>query len=282
MQSKQTPAPSAQYTHRSPFRERLNRIIFETDTPAGKLFDVVLIASICISVISVILDSVPSFHTNYGRLLYATEWVFTILFSLEYGLRLFSAHRPARYAFSFFGLVDLLSIVPTYLSVFIPGSQTLLTIRTFRLLRVFRVFKLTYYTREAGVLIRALRASIRKISVFLTAVLAIVVIAGSVMYVVEGADSGFTDIPTSMYWAIVTLTTVGYGDISPVTPLGKGLASFLMIVGYGIIAVPTGIVTVEIAQSTKKTTTHTPCPHCGLTGHAPDATYCRGCGKNLV
>ncbi len=268
------PAPSP-----NPLRERLSRVIFETDTPAGKAFDVILIISIVLSVLSVICDSVTALHADYGRFLYGIEWFFTLLFTVEYGLRLYSARKRRHYARSFFGLVDLLSIVPTYLSLFIPGSQSLLTIRTLRLLRIFRVFKLTYYSREAGVLMRALRASSRKISVFLAAVLAIVIIAGSVMYVVEGSESGFSDIPTSMYWAIVTLTTVGYGDISPQTPLGKALASFLMIVGYGIIAVPTGIVTVELAQTSRKTGTGPPCPHCGLAEHADDARYCRGCGE---
>lgn len=267
---------------RQSWRETLFQVIFGTDTPAGKAFDVILIASILISVACVILESVHPIRIVYGRLLYGIEWFFTLLFTIEYVLRLISVRRPVGYAFSFFGLVDLLAILPTYLSIIIPGSQSLLTIRTLRLLRIFRVFKLTYYSREAGLLISALHASSRKISVFIFTVLVIVVICGSAMYVLEGEKSGFTDIPTSIYWAIVTLTTVGYGDISPHTPLGKALASFLMIVGYGIIAVPTGIVTVELSRSTARDTEARSCAACGLAGHAADAGFCRGCGKELL
>lgn len=262
-------------------REILFEIIFGTETPAGKAFDVVLIASILISVICVILESVQPVRAVYGDLLYGVEWFFTILFTIEYILRLISVKRPMGYATSFFGLVDLLAILPTYLSIFIPGSQSLLTIRTLRLLRIFRVFKLTFYTREAWLLVSALKASGRKISVFIFTVLIIVVICGSVMYVLEGEKSGFTDIPTSIYWAIVTLTTVGYGDISPQTPMGKALASFLMIVGYGIIAVPTGIVTVELSRSTARAAEARTCSACDLTGHPVDAKFCRGCGEKL-
>jgi voltage-gated potassium channel len=263
-------------------RERLYEVIFGTDTPAGKAFDVILIWSILISVACVILESVPTIRDAYGSILYGIEWFFTVLFTIEYVLRLVSVKRPRVYATSFFGLVDLLAILPTYLSIFVPGSQSLLTIRTLRLLRVFRVFKLTHFTREAWVLTSALRASGRKIGVFIFAVLVIVVICGSAMYVLEGEKSGFNDIPTSIYWAIVTLTTVGYGDISPHTPLGKVLASFLMIMGYGIIAVPTGIVSVEISQSTNKAAARRVCPGCGLAGHTADARHCRHCGAELT
>ena len=263
------------------WRSHLYEIIFGTDTPAGKTFDVVLIWSIILSVVVVILESVHSIRSIYREILYGIEWFFTILFTIEYILRLITVKRRIGYATSFFGIVDLLAILPTYLSIFVPGSQSLLTIRTLRLLRVFRVFKLTHFTREARGIMSALRASGRKIGVFISAVLAIVVIIGSVMYVVEGEKNGFVDIPTSIYWAIVTLTTVGYGDISPHTPLGKALASFLMIIGYGIIAVPTGIVTVELSQATQKQAVGRECPGCGVKGHSSDAEYCRRCSEKL-
>jgi len=263
------------------WRSKLYEVIFGTDSPAGKAFDVVLIWSILFSIVIVILESVQSIRSVYGGILYGIEWFFTILFTIEYILRLIAVNQRIGYATSFFGLVDLLSILPTYLSILVPGSQSLLTIRTFRLLRVFRVFKLTHYTREARVIMSALRASGRKIGVFISAVLAIVVIVGSIMYVIEGEKNGFADIPTSIYWSIVTLTTVGYGDLSPQTPLGKALASFLMIMGYGIIAVPTGIVTVEIAQTTQKEASARECSKCSVSGHAADAVYCRHCGEKL-
>jgi voltage-gated potassium channel len=211
-------------------------------------------------VIVVLLDSVAVVRARYGNVLYAAEWFFTILFTIEYVLRLISVRRPFRYAISFFGVVDLLAILPTYLSLFVPGSQYLLTIRVLRLLRIFRVFKLATYVNEARVIITALQASRCKISVFLFTVMIIVVTIGSVMYVVEGEQNGFVDIPTSIYWAIVTLTTVGYGDISPQTALGKMIASLVMIIGFAIIAVPTGIVTAELAQATKSRVSTRACP----------------------
>ncbi|MDD2389613.1 MAG: ion transporter [Desulfobacterales bacterium] len=263
------------------WRSQLHEIIFEADTPAGKAFDVVLIWSIIISVSAVILESMSGFKSKFGSTLFAIEWFFTILFTIEYILRLLSVGRPLRYAKSFFGIVDLLAVIPTYASLFMPGSQYLLTVRILRLLRIFRVFKLTAYLNEAKVLTSALRASRRKISVFLLAVITIVVIIGSLMYVIEGEENGFTDIPASIYWAIVTMTTVGYGDVSPQTPFGKAIASLVMIMGYGIIAVPTGIVTVGIAQAVKKTTSTQACPQCGAEGHDPDAGYCKYCGAHL-
>lgn len=263
-------------------RARLHEIIFEADTRAGRLFDLTLIWLILLSVATVILESVRSVRTQYGDLLYALEWFFTILFTIEYVLRLLSVRHPLRYATSFFGVVDLLAIIPTYLSLLVPGSQYLLVIRILRLLRVFRLLKLSEYVSEADTLRLALRASSRKISVFLSAVILLVVIIGALMYVVEGEAHGFTSIPISIYWAIVTLTTVGYGDISPRTSLGQMLASAVMIIGYGIIAVPTGIVTVELAQAARgKKITRQSCPSCSADGHDSDAIYCKHCGASL-
>lgn len=263
------------------WRSLLYKVIFETDTTAGKAFDVVLIASIILSVITVILESVQSIRSEFGNTLYAVEWFFTILFSIEYILRLFSAKQTMSYGTSFFGIVDLMAVIPTYMSTLIPGSQSLLNIRILRLLRIFRVFKLTAYLSEARVITDALRASRRKISVFLLSVATIVVIIGSLMYIIEGEKNGFTNIPTGIYWAIVTLTTVGYGDLSPQTPLGKALASLVMIIGYGIIAVPTGIVTVEISRASRGSASIRTCPACNTSGHDANALYCKFCGAHL-
>jgi len=264
------------------WRARLHEIIFEADTPAGRHFDFALIWLILLSVATVILESVRHVREQYGELLYALEWLFTLLFTVEYLLRLMSVRRPLRYATSFFGVVDLLAIIPNYVSIFVPGSQYLLVIRILRLLRIFRLLKLAEYITEADTLRRALRASSRKISVFLSAVLLLVVIIGALMYVIEGEGHGFTSIPVSIYWAIVTLTTVGYGDISPRTPFGQMLASLVMIIGYGIIAVPTGIVSVELAQAARQQGVSTQaCPVCGQAGHDPDALYCKYCGAEL-
>jgi voltage-gated potassium channel len=265
----------------SPSRERIHEIIFEADTPAGKTFDVSLMLLIILSVLAVMLESTPSIAARYGNLLRAFEWVVTVLFTIEYVLRLYCVRRPARYARSFFGIVDVLAILPTYLSLIIPGAQSLLVIRALRLLRVFRVLKLVHFVGEASELVAALRASARKIIVFLGAVLTIVIIVGSMMYLIEGEESGFTSIPTSIYWAIVTMTTVGYGDIAPQTPLGKILASAIMIMGYGIIAVPTGIVSVELAGVVRKGVSTKACPDCGAGSHALDAVHCKFCGAKL-
>jgi len=263
------------------WRGRLHEIIFEAETPAGRAFDVSLIGLIILSVLIVMLESVRALREQYGAELYAVEWTLTLLFTAEYVLRLLSVRRPLRYAASFFGLVDLLAIVPTYLSLLLPGTQYLLVVRILRLLRVFRVLKLAEYLTEADVLTRALRASRRKISVFLLTVLTLVVIIGALLYVVEGEENGFTSIPVGIYWAVVTLTTVGYGDISPKTPLGQGLAALVMITGYGIIAVPTGIVTVEIAQAARRMVSTQACPECGSEGHDADAVYCKYCAARL-
>lgn len=262
------------------WRNTLYTIIFEADTPAGKLFDEVLILAILLSIIVVMLDSVSSIAVRYCDLFYTLEWIFTILFTVEYFLRLICVGRPTRYATSFFGIIDLLAILTTYLSLMLPGSQYLLVIRSLRLLRVFRVLKLAQYIGEADLLIRALRASRRKITLFLFTVLTLVVILGSLMYVIEGPDSGFTSIPRSIYWAIITFTTVGYGDIVPETNLGQALASLIMIIGYSIIAVPTGIVTSEITYAGKYSKGRV-CQNCSFEGHDIDAKFCKRCGAKL-
>jgi voltage-gated potassium channel len=260
-------------------RNTLHEIIFEADTPAGKLFDVVLILCIFISVAVVMLDSIVSVNLKYGRLFLLLEWLFTILFTVEYVLRLYCIGRPLKYAGSFYGIVDLLSIVPSYVSLFLPSGKFLLVIRTLRLLRVFRILKLVQYVGESRYLQRALWASRRKIAVFLFSVFLMMIIFGSIMYIVEGAENGFTSIPRSIYWAIVTMTTVGYGDISPQTSLGQTIASFIMILGYGIIAIPTGIVTSELAY--RKTVSTQVCLQCSGEGHDTDAKYCKFCGAEL-
>lgn len=280
-------SPASETDDRAAWRERLYVIIFESDTPAGKAFDVVLIAMIVLSVIAIMLESVRAVNVEYGPYLRVAEWAFTILFTVEYVLRLLCAQNPRRYATSFFGIIDLLAIIPTYLSVLIPGAQHLIAVRLLRTLRVFRVLKLAEYLAEATVLIRALRASQRKITVFVFTVFTLVVILGSMMYLIEGAENGFTSIPLSIYWAIVTLTTVGYGDISPQTVPGQMFAAFIMIIGYGIIAVPTGIVTAEISRAQNEDTTERlrrrtrACPNCGVGDHDVDAAFCRRCGASL-
>ncbi|MBN1125814.1 MAG: ion transporter [Sedimentisphaerales bacterium] len=267
----------------SGWRKVLFEVIFETDTPAGKWFDVILIINIVASVAVVMLDSVASIRDKAGSVLQVAEWFFTILFTVEYILRLLCVGRPSRYAASFFGLVDLLAIAPTYVSLLLPGTRYLLIVRILRVLRIFRILKLGACMQEARVLKQALLASRRKIFVFLFTVLTMVVILGSLLYLIEGPKYGFTSIPKSVYWAIVTLTTVGYGDISPQTPLGQLLASGIMILGYSIIAVPTGIVTVHLAEETRKegTVSRQACPQCSLEGHDSDATHCKHCGAKL-
>ena len=262
-------------------RERLHEIIFGADTPAGRAFDVGLMMLIIASVLAVMLESVNWIQDEYGPWLRAFEWLVTVTFTIEYILRLYCVDKPWRYAHSFFGIVDLLAILPTYLSLLFPGAQSLLVIRGLRLLRVFRVLKLAHFVGEASQLRVALQASLRKIIVFLGAVLAIVVIVGSMMYLIEGEEHGFSNIPLSIYWAIVTMTTVGYGDMSPETPLGKALAAVIMILGYGIIAVPTGIVSVELAGVTRKRITTQACPECGASGHDGDAVHCKYCGAKI-
>lgn len=275
--------PNMNETHnkRAPWRDTLHEIIFGAETPAGKWFDILLIVSILASVLAVMLDSVSSISINYGSLLSGIEWFFTIVFTIEYILRLICVGRPLLYATSFFGIVDLLAIIPTYISLFIPGSEYLLVVRVLRILRIFRVLKLVQYMSEALFLMKALRASIRKIIVFLFTVLTLVIIFGSMMYLIEGAENGFTSIPRSIYWAIVTLTTVGYGDISPQTNIGQMLAACIMILGYSIIAVPTGIVTAELSQLSSKKKATQLCKDCGAEEHDADADFCKYCGAKF-
>ncbi len=263
------------------WRGTLHEVIFEADTPAGKAFDVALIVSILLSVLTVMMDSVTTFREAHGAWLFSAEWIFTGLFSVEYLLRLVSVRRPLKYASSFFGIVDLMAVLPTYASLLLPGTQFLVVIRVLRLLRIFRVFKLVQYMSEARVLRQAISASSRKITVFLFTVMTLVVIFGSLLYVIEGAENGFTSIPRSIYWAIVTLTTVGYGDISPATSLGQTVAAIIMILGYSILAVPTGIVTVEMSRAAQREMTTQSCPECSADGHDADARHCKYCGARL-
>ena len=266
---------------RSRLQDRVYRVIFESDTPAGRGFDILLILAIVASVVAVMLDSMATVQEAAGGVLSAAEWAFTILFTIEYLLRLYAAPRRLRYARSFFGVIDLLALAPTYLSVLLPGGHFLLVVRVLRVLRVFRVLKLAKYVAEAELIVAALKASGRKIAVFLFAVLSIVVVVGSLIYLIEGDASGFTSIPRSVYWAIVTLTTVGYGDISPRTPLGQTLAATIMILGYGLIAVPTGLVSMEISLALSRHQKRL-CPECGTSESDPDARFCRRCAAGLV
>ncbi|HAA14139.1 MAG TPA: ion transporter [Cytophagales bacterium] len=263
------------------WRLNLFIIIFESDTPKGKAFDVALLIAILSSIIVVMLETVGDYSIKFASLFFTLEWSFTVLFTLEYVLRILVVDRPRRYIFSFYGIIDLLSIIPTFLSLLIAGSQYLLVIRAIRLLRVFRVLKLTRFMGEAEVLRTALLQSMAKITVFIGAVITLVVIMGCLMYLIEGPEHGFRNIPISVYWAIVTLTTVGYGDIAPETPLGQIVASVIMILGYGIIAVPTGIVSVELSKAEKSQKKPGPCPNCGAKKHAHDAKFCRVCGYHL-
>jgi len=268
-------------TNNNTLRYKIHEIIFEADTRVGKIFDILLIIAILLSVLVVMLDSVAMVNNNFGNLLFILEWIFTILFTIEYVLRLISIGKPLKYATSFFGIIDLLAFLPTYFSLLFPGSQYFLVIRVLRLLRIFRVLKLVQYVGEAKSLRQALKASKRKIIVFIFTVLIAVIIFGSLMYVIEGEENGFTSIPRSIYWAIVTLTTVGYGDISPITPIGQALAAIIMILGYGIIAVPTGIVTAEMTFAAGKKISTQACLECSAEGHDHDAKFCKYCGAKL-
>lgn len=273
--------PIADRPRRGGLRSRLHRIIFGVRTPAGRAFDVALLVAILLSVTCVLLESVPEINEAYGLPLRIAEWCFTVIFTVEYVLRLWTVAHARSYAFSFLGIIDLLAILPTYLSAFFSGTQSLAVVRGIRLLRVFRVFKLVRFVREGSQLASALYASRRKITVFVSGVVCIAVVFGTVMYLVEGDQSGFTSIPTSIYWAIVTLTTVGYGDVAPSTALGRLLSGILMILGYSMIVVPTGIVSAEMARADISLDRGRACASCGATGHALDARYCRVCGDEL-
>ncbi len=264
------------------WKVKLHEIIYEADTPNGKLFDIILILAIIASIILVMLESVESFDRDYHNFLNISEWIITILFTLEYIARIISIKQPRKYIFSFYGVIDLLATIPKYLSLIFIGTHALVALRALRLLRVFRILKLTRYLGASMTLAGALKASRIKIAVFLFVVLLLTVILGTIMYLIEGPQNGFTSIPYSMYWAIVTLTTVGYGDISPHTPLGQFIASIVMILGYGIIAIPTGIVTSEMAKKDTQIHVNTlHCKYCGSDKHLDNADYCNKCGKKL-
>ena len=263
------------------WRERLRSIIFLADTRAGRLFDVVLIVVIVASVLVVLLESSVSAGEAWSLPLRVAEWTFTMIFLVEYLARLTAVRQPLRYAVSFFGIIDLLAVLPAFLGLVLPGSHYLTVLRLLRVLRVFRVLKLVPYMAEAAVIMGALRASRRKITVFLFSVLIIAVVLGSLIYVIEGEENGFTSIPQSMYWTIVTLTTVGYGDLTPRTGLGQALAAMIMIMGYGIIAVPTGLVTAQVVSETMHARDRRRCRACGRAGHERDADFCRHCGEQL-
>lgn len=266
----------------SAWKRKLFQIIFEADTPSGKLFDVILLWAIILSVFTVMLESIVEVKSEYGSLLLQLEWMFTVLFTIEYFFRVISVAKARHYIFSFYGVVDFLAVIPTYVSLIFPGGHLLLVIRILRLMRVFRIFKLTQFLTQANILVQALKASRIKVAVFLLTVISIVIIIGSLIYVIEGPENGFTSIPTSIYWAIVTLTTVGYGDISPQTPVGQFLASLVMIIGYAIIAVPTGIVTVELADASRRAKDDKKvCSSCSNRDNDNDAVFCKKCGNKL-
>lgn len=265
----------------SPLRLHIREIIFGTNTPAGKAFDVALIVTIIASVIAIMLDSVEDFSQRYHTVLFKLEWVFTVVFTIEYALRIYSSPHPTRYMRSFFGIIDLLAILPTYLSLFAPSLNYLMVIRVLRVLRIFRVLKLMRYLNEASVLMRAMRASGRKIFVLFTMVFTITCVFGTIMYLLEGPDNGFTSIPKSIYWAIVTITTVGYGDIAPQSVIGQTLAAIVMMIGYAIITVPIGIISAEIYRDMRAQRDHRECLSCRRPGHEQDADFCRFCGFEL-
>lgn len=262
-------------------KHKLHEIIYEADTPAGKIFDIVLLIAILASVLFVMLESIDSIQEKHGYLLNIAEWVITILFSIEYILRIFSINKPAKYIFSFYGVIDFLSTVPKYLSLILVGSHNLVALRALRLLRVFRILKITRYVGESNRLMIALKASKAKISVFLFFVLILCIILGTIMYMIEGAENGFTSIPRSVYWAIVTLTTVGYGDIAPQSPFGQLIASIIMILGYAIIAIPTGIVSSQLTKVEMTETNTQSCPNCLKSNHKENAEFCYNCGSVL-
>ena len=265
----------------SKLRQKIKTIIFGTETKAGKLFDEILIVIIILSIITVLLDSVAIYNEQYGNILYYAEWFFTILFSIEYLLRIYCIRLPSSYVFSFYGIVDLLSVIPTYVSVLFPGTQALAVIRILRVLRIFRILKLFQYMGEANHLAKALKSSKKKIFIFLFVVINIVIVLGSFMYLIEGEAAGYTSIPKSIYWSIVTLTTVGYGDIAPLTPIGQAISALIMLIGYSIIAVPTGIVTTELTFSKVDSENKTVCAVCDKDNLIKNSLYCRHCGAKI-
>jgi voltage-gated potassium channel len=269
-------------TQQETLKEHLYRVIFGTGTPAGRRFDLILIAAILISVAAVILDSVDWLQSRYAVWLLTIEWFFTILFTIEYAVRLYCSPNPKAYATSFYGIVDLLAILPTYVSLIFPTTSLLLIIRLLRVLRIFRILKLFQYTGEANILLRSMLMARRKIFIFMFSVMVVVTIFGSLMYIIEGPAYGFTSIPKSIYWAIVTVTTVGYGDITPHTVLGQAIASLAMLTGYGIIAVPTGIISAELMSEMQRERTIVRCSNCEKSGHEKDAEYCKYCGTEII
>ncbi|MGB5855443.1 MAG: ion transporter [Oceanisphaera sp.] len=264
-----------------PSKDVLYTVIFGTETPAGRRFDLALIVAILLSIVVLFLDSMSSARAHIGGTLYVLEWTFTLLFTLEYGVRVYCAHNRLAYIRSFYGIIDVLAVMPTYLSVFIPGLSFLLVVRLLRVLRIFRILKLFRYANEANVLLRSLNHSRRKIMVFFSSLFILVTLFGSLLYVVEGPENGFTSIPLSIYWAIVTITTVGFGDITPQTPLGQGIAAVTMLMGYAIIAVPTGILSAELGREMRREYDMRHCPLCDKTGHDKDASYCKYCGGEM-
>ena len=265
----------------SPLKQRLRSIIFGTDTPEGKAFDIALLVSIVASILLICLDTIDSLHNNYGELFLIGEWMFTIIFTLEYVLRLYCSQNRFHYARSFFGVVDLLSIIPTYLALIFPAANFALAIRVLRLFRVFRVLKLLRFLADGNLLLKAMLQSSRKVFVFFFSVSLIILVLSVVMYVIEGPNNGFSSIPKSMFWTIVTITTVGYGDITPQTPLGQAIAALTMLIGYSIIAIPTGILTAEISHEMVKVRDLRKCSNCGKKGHDNDAQFCNHCGSDL-
>lgn len=263
------------------WRHRLHEIIYEADTKTGKAFDIILLFLIIVSVILVALESVESFRLNYSNFLNISEWIITIVFSIEYILRLMCVKKPFKFIISLYGIIDLLSIIPKYISILFFGTQYLGALRALRLLRVFRILKMTRYIGESNTLMKALIASRAKVGVFIFSVLVICIIFGTLMYMIEPDESGFTSIPEGIYWSIVTLTTVGYGDIAPITPFGQFIAAVIMIMGYGIIAVPTGIVTAELSEKSKISSNTQACPHCMTSDHQDNSIYCYHCGELL-